>query len=982
MSTQTARSSLENTSEPSSTCRWKSSPISRVHSSVREKRAIIIGQQFAVSQPFQHGNCRFTLQITDFLDSMSKLLLVDGYSLLFRAFFSSPPFATKAGEPTGALYGFIRMVMKLLDENSPDYAVVAIDAPGNTFRHDSDENYKANRSETPPDLRSQQKLLHELLDGLSIPHYEHVGFEADDVIGTLATRGSAHGQEVIIFTGDGDYLQLVDENVSVFLTRRGVTDLEAYNPAAIMARFGFEAKQLPDFKGLKGDTSDNIPGVPGIGDKTGMSLIQKFGNLEGIYENLEEVTPPRIRELLRTHKDQAFRSRELATIVIDLPVEKQPEEFRYDPTNEEKRQLAAKTAHRFEFRSLALRFETPLGAPVVVAEAKALENFGVEPEVTDSPREALDWLKKQGAKSQIAISQTDEGFYLAYNKAALLYTGDLKEAATDHQISLDFGDEKGDSLQGWLEDESKPKVADDAKLLMRRLQGQDIRLRGIAADTHVMAYLCDPAHQKHPLPALAEKFLHLTLPEPPEAPKKKAKNVSLFEEEGAVEEATLARRTLEATYTAVVAELEPKLREALREIDFEKQFEHMEVPLIPVLCDMECVGMLLDPAPLRILGEKLETDARRLEKEIWELAETEFNIGSPKQLGEVLFEKLKLESGRKNKSGGFSTDAFTLERLAEEHEVVRKILEFRGTTKLKSTYVDALLSSMNPQTHRVHSTLNQAGTITGRVSSTDPNLQNVPVRSEQGQLIRKAFIAPKDYVVLSADYSQIELRILAHITGDAPLVDAFQTGEDVHSRTAAALFGVEAAEVSKEQRRLAKMTNYAIAYGVSGFGLAKQLGTGNAADASQFIKTYFETLPGVKKYIDDTLKEAKARGYVETLAGRRRPLPDINANAFQVRSAAERTAINHPIQGTAADMMKLSMLAIAAEMEERKLKSSMTMQVHDELVFEVPHDEVETMTELVQRNMSEVPAKYFKLKVPLVADVGTGVNWQDAKGRE
>jgi DNA polymerase-1 len=916
---------------------------------------------------------------------MPKLLLVDGYSLLFRAFFSSPPFSTKAGEPTGALYGFIRMVMKLLDENSPDFAVVAIDAPGGTFRHVQDETYKANRAETPDDLRKQQKLLHELLDGLSIPHYEHVGFEADDVIGTLATRGSAHGEEVIIFTGDGDYLQLVDENISVFLTRKGVSDLEAYNPEAIQKRFGFEAKLLPDFKGLKGDTSDNIPGVPGIGDKTGMSLVQKFGTLEGIYENLEEVTPPRIRELLRTHRDQAFASRHLATIVCDLPVEKQPEEFRYDPIDPEKRKKAAETARRFEFRSLAVRFETEVGAPAPEPELKALTPYEVTLETTDAPRTAFDWLGKQGAKARIAISQSEDGFLLAHDNAALLFTGDLKESAAQNQTTLDFGDapdgDGQESLKAWLEDASKPKIAHDAKNLMRRLMDQGIKLDGIVADILVMAYLRDPAQQKHSIPSLAEKFLRKSLPEPP-APKKKPKNASLFEEEGANEEEVTARHTLLAAHTAVLGELEPKLREALAEIGLEKLFDDLELPLIPVLTQMECCGMLLDPSPLRVLGEKLETDARRLEKEIWELAGTEFNIGSPKQLQEILFEKLNLESGRKNKSGGYSTDAFTLERLAEEHEVVRKILEYRGTTKLKSTYVDALLSSMNAQTHRVHSTLNQTGTVSGRISSTDPNLQNVPIRTEQGRLIRKAFIAPQGQVILSADYSQIELRILAHITGDAPLVDAFASGEDVHSRTAAALFHVAVKEVGKEQRRLAKMTNYAIAYGVSGFGLAKQLGTGNAADANEFIKTYFETLPGVKKYIDDTLKEAKTRGFVETLAGRRRPLPDINANAFQVRAAAERTAINHPIQGTAADIMKLAMLAIEAEMEEKQVKSSMTMQVHDELVFEVPEEEVEMMTELVQRNMSQVPADYFKLKVPLVADVGTGVNWQDAKGRD
>ena len=911
---------------------------------------------------------------------MSKLLLIDGYSLLFRAFFSSPPFSTAAGEPTGALYGFIRMVTKLLDENQPDYAVVAIDAPGGTFRHEADATYKANRSDTPDDLKIQQKLVRELLDGLSIPRYEHAGFEADDIIGTLAKRGEAHGQSVVIFTGDGDYLQLVDGNIQVFLTRKGVSDLEAYNPAAIQARFGFEAALLPDFKGLKGDASDNIPGVPGIGDKTAMSLIQKFGSLEKIYENLEEVTPPRIKELLRTHEEQARHSKVMATIVTDLAVEKEPEEFRYDPIDPEKRRKSAETARRFEFKSLAQRFEASLESAAQAApEVAPIQPFEVEVDITDSPREALDWLEKRGAKALIAISQSDEGFFFAHEAQALLFSGDLKEAATQNQISLDFGESSEMAVQSFLEDSSKPKIAHDSKLLMRQLQGQNVKLRGIVADTMVMGYLCEPTRQQHTTAHLAEKFLRYSLPEAP-APKRKSKNASLFEE-GPGEAETEARHRLQAAHTAVLTELEPVLRVAMAEMGHEKLFDEMELPLIPVLAQMECVGMLLDSQPLRVLGDKLQTDISRLELEIYELAGQKFTIGSPKQLQEILFDKLKLDTGRKNKSGGFSTDAFTLEKLAEEHEIVRKVLEYRGASKLKSTYVDALLNIMSGS-FRVHSTLNQTGTVSGRLSSSDPNLQNVPIRTEQGRLIRAAFIAPPDHVILSADYSQIELRILAHITGDLPLVDAFKSGEDVHARTAAALFGVEAKDVDKEQRRLAKMTNYAIAYGVSGFGLAKQLGTGNAADANEFIKTYFETLPGVKKYIDDTLKEAKTRGYVETLAGRKRPLPEINANAFQVRAAAERTAINHPIQGTAADMMKLAMLAIESEIESRKLRSSMTMQVHDELVFEVPNDEIELMTELVKRHMSEVPAAYFKLKVPLVADVGTGVNWQDAKGRE
>ncbi|MBW3635391.1 MAG: hypothetical protein KY445_02855, partial [Armatimonadetes bacterium] len=530
------------------------------------------------------------------LTIMPKLLLVDGYSLLYRAFFSSPPFSTQAGEPTGALYGFIRMVTRLLDENQPDYAVVAIDAPGGTFRHDADETYKANRSVTPDDLKIQQKLVRELLDGLSIPRYEHVGFEADDVIGTLASRGASRGEEVIIVTGDGDYLQLVEDKVRVLLTRKGVSDLETYDEAAVQARYGFAPKLVADFKGLKGDASDNIPGVPGIGDKTAMSLIQKFGPLEGIYEHLEEVMPPRIRELLRTHQEQARHSRHMATIVCDLPVEKEPEEFQYDPRDPQKRALAAQTARRFEFKSLAARYEAPpeAGQDAPRPEVAPAKIFEVTLETTDSPRAALDWLEKRGSKALVAISQGEDGFYLAHEAQALLFTGDLTENVAAAQTSFDFGENHGNSLGGWLEDDSKPKIAHDAKALMRRLQAQNIKLDGLAADTLVMGYLCEPARQQHSIPFLAEKFLRYSLPAAP-APKKRSKNASLFEGEGPNDEEIAARRQFAAAHTAVLGELEPVLRHALREIGHEKIFEEMELPLIKVLAQIESVGNLIAP---------------------------------------------------------------------------------------------------------------------------------------------------------------------------------------------------------------------------------------------------------------------------------------------------------------------------------------------------------------------------------------------------
>ena len=545
--------------------------------------------------------------------------------------------------------------------------------------------------------------------------------------------------------------------------------------------------------------------------------------------------------------------------------------------------------------------------------------------------------------------------------------------------ALQFLGEIGE-MKSWLEAADAPKIAHDVKSLERALQPLEIHLRGARADTLLMSYLLEPTRQNHPLSLVAEKYLGIALPEPP-APRKKSVAVSLFDD-GADPAEIEAQRAHDAASVAVLLPLEPVLRARLNEIGAESLFEQLELPLADVLAQMECVGMLLEPTRLRELGVKLEADAARLQAAIWQSAGEEFNIGSPKQLQVILFDKLNLESGRKNKSGGYSTDVHTLERLAQEHEIVRQVLEYRGTTKLKSTYVDALLASMEPATHRIHSSLNQTGTVSGRLSSSDPNLQNVPIRTEQGRRIRKAFIAPKGSMLMSVDYSQIELRILAHITGDAPLVEAFSAGEDVHATTAARLFNVDVKDVDTEMRRKAKMTNYAIAYGVSGHGLAKQLGSGTRAEADEFIARYFEGLPGVKKYIDDTLETAKKLGYVETLMGRRRPVPEINSNRFQERSAAERTAINHPIQGTSADVMKLAMLAIQAEMREKNLKSSMTMQVHDELVFEVADEEIETMKELVARLMTQVPERALNLKVPLAVDVGLGQDWDSTKGGE
>jgi DNA polymerase-1 len=913
-----------------------------------------------------------------------KLLLIDGYSLLFRAYFSSPPLTTRDGRATGALYSFTRMVLRLLDDARPEYALIAFDAHGPTFRHDADATYKAHRPEAPDDLREQLGAVRELMDGLSIPHYEHSGYEADDILGTLARLGSERGLDVTIVTGDGDALQLASEKVSVMLTRRGVSELDCYTPAEVREKFGFDPQLVPDYKGLRGDSSDNIPGVPGIGEKTGQKLIAEFGSLENLYEHLDEVKPERIRKLLEEHRETAFHSRSQARIVCDLAVDTDLETCRWAGWDNAKRAQAASAAAAYEFRSLVHRFSLEESTPDEAAPP-AFEAY--ELKCASDAAELMQWARAESGKSVAllldvwqdetgqAATPEQQTVMAARGEEVLCFEGNIKE------------------LRAWLEDEAASKIVHDAKTVKVALARHGLTLRGVVADTMLMAYLLEPARQSHPLDVVAATHLNKALPDLAALAKERAKiarktvAASLFDEDGATDdEATQStpasaeeiesnRDNLAATASAL-SQLEPVLRAALQEIGEQRLFEELELPLVDVLAAMEEIGMLLDIGRLQELGRELEADAARLEAEIHALAGTPFNIGSTRQIQEVLYDRLELPKGRKLKTG-YSTDVHHLERLAEEHEIVRKILEYRGTAKLKSTYVDALLAAYDAQTHRIHTNLNQTGTVSGRISSSNPNLQNIPIRTEQGRRIRRVFIAPPGQLLLKADYSQIELRILAHITGDEPLVEAFRAGQDVHSSTAARLFGVALDAVDAEMRRKAKMTNYAIAYGVSGFGLAKQLGVGTAQEAQAFIEDYFAALPGVKRYMDETLEKARACGYVETLLGRRRPVPEINSRRAQERAAAERVAINHPIQGTAADIMKIAMLAVYHALRERDGQTRMIMQVHDELVFEAPEDELSAIAPLVGRLMRDEPTNRLELSVPLEVDLGAGPNWND-----
>jgi DNA polymerase-1 len=869
---------------------------------------------------------------------MSKVLLIDAYSLIFRAFYSTPPLTTKEGQPTNAVYGFLRMVLKLVRDEQPDYVVIAFDAQGPTFRHEEFGAYKGTRQETPDSLISQFPIVQEVIDAFGLTRMEFNGYEADDIIGTLAHKAEQEGKQVIAVTGDHDMLQLVTDNVQVVVTERGLTQTTRYDPKTVVERYGFSPRHIVDYKGLRGDSSDNIPGVPGIGEKTAKDLVQQFGDVENILAHVAEVKPTRAKIALEQHADKATFSKRLATIVTDLPLDLNWDNCAVrDPDVETLRPALEK----YEFHSLVDQF-TPRAAAVAV-HVQTLQPSNLP---TASFALHVD-----------ATNDAIHGIAICAEELSATYVNAEDVAA----------------LKAVLENAEVHKFTHDYKTTLRLLRRLGIELRGVTADTMLMSYLLNPARQNHPLADIAREQINVDLGANgrravPSAP------TSLFGEEDATRKAEEARRKTQDACTAASAifRLVPVLRQRLEEVGEFRLFEEVELPLPPILADMEEAGMLLDVEYLRQLSEELGKEVARLEGEVYELAGQNFNVNSPKQLGVVLFEKLGLPTGRKTKTG-YSTDASVLEQLAEKHDIARKIIAYREVAKLKSTYTDALLAQVKSDTKRIHTTLNQTGAATGRLSSQDPNLQNIPIRTDVGQQIRRAFIAPPGHVLVCADYSQIELRILAHITQDPALMQAFQNDEDVHARTAADVYKVSPAEVTPEQRRFAKMLNYAVAYGLSAFGLAQQLKI-ETGEAQKFIDAYFATFPGVRRYIDETIQTARDVGYVTTLLARRRYIPDIAVSNQNTRQAAERAAINAPIQGSSADIMKLGMIRAYHELKQRPhLKTRMVLQVHDELVFEVPENEIPEVAALARDAMSRA----LELSVPLQVDVSVGTNWRD-----
>jgi DNA polymerase-1 len=877
-----------------------------------------------------------------------NLFLIDAMSLVFRAFFAPMQMAlvSPSGMPTKAIYIFVRTLRKLLKEHQPDHIAVAFDLAAPTFRDKLFEEYKANRPAFPEELALQLPYVKRFCRALGLPLVELEGFEADDLIGTLARAGSAQGAEVFIVSGDEDLFQLVNDRVRVLKPSRAASDGETLCDAEKVKQIiGVEPAQVVDWLALTGDSSDNIPGarpLPGhepplaeggkkrsyIGPKGATELIQQFGTLEKALENYEQVKKQSYRDALRDFRNEALLSRELATIRTDVPVETSLAQWQVAPLD-----ITELTAlcQELGFSSLLREF---------LEEAPAPAEAAIEAEELTTPRAIERWGQSadRGASLALAMSvEGDEGFA---GRLAGLGLSDGKRLAT-----VAVGGSLLPALAPALGDPARRKAVHNSKLLQLLLAKQGIALAGVADDTMLYSYLLEPLASSH---TLSDVVL-----------RRQGRKIS----------PSLAEA---ANRTRQLSEL---LRPEIAREDLQKLYSEIELPLAAVLAEVEAAGVRIDAEILARMSGEFDRELTTLTHEIYDLAGGAFDIDSPKQLGEILFEKLKLPGGKRlKKSGQYSTDAAVLEALAEKHDLPREIIEYRTRAKLKSTYIDALPKFIQPETGRLHTTFNQTVARTGRLSSSNPNLQNIPIGDEFGLLIRSAFVAAPGYQLISADYSQIELRVLAHLSQDPLLIEAFTRDEDIHSRTALEIFGVPPALQSHEHRRMAKAINYGVIYGLSSFGLAGRTGT-SRTEAQRYIDAYFERYGKVKEYLDGLMEQARNTGRVRTAFGRLRPMPEINSTDVQARNRAEREAMNTPLQGTAADLMKLAMVKAQARLKREQMQTRMILTVHDELVFEAPERELDRAQNIVREEMEGA----YLMRVPLKVDLGVGQNWKEAK---
>ena len=886
-----------------------------------------------------------------------KIMIIDGSSLLHRAFYALPLLTTKSGLYTNGVYGFLTMFYKITEQYEPDYIGVAFDKKGPTFRHKKYVEYKGTRQSTPSELSQQFPMIKEILSYMNIPTLEMQEYEADDIAGTLAKIGENEALEVILVTGDKDYLQLTTDKTKVLLTKKGITEIEAYDRNRIKEEYGIEPKQFIDLKGLMGDKSDNIPGVPGIGEKTGLKLIQEYGSIQNIYENIDKISGKKLKENLIENENLAYISRTLGEIITNVPLNMELEDFK--ATTPEWIKLK-NIYEELEFKSLLNKI------PSEFKEKTQKVKFDY------SYRE----LKPSEFGELVNDIKTEEKFCFKFIINNLNYIENeiigigikTPRGMTNYIDLLQYTDEFTNYFKEIFENSQIAKIGHDLKVDIVQLFRLNIALKNFTFDSMIAQYLLNPSQANYSINNLSEEYFDVY----------GIQSEDVFGKGKGLKKARDLDKEDVMKYLSFIFEsvfkLEPIMMEKIIEQRMENLYTEVELPLAEVLANMEFIGFKIDTNELKILGKEYDEEIDSLTKEIYELAGSTFNINSPKQIGEILFEKLMLPVIKKTKTG-YSTDVEVMEKLKDQHPIVEKILRYRQIVKLKSTYIDGLLSLINSKTNRIHSSFNQTIASTGRISSTEPNLQNIPIRTEDGRKIRKAFIAESpNFRLLDGDYSQIELRVLAHISNDPKMKDAFVSGEDIHRKTASEVFHVEKEDVTSDLRYRAKAVNFGIVYGISDFGLSRDLNIPRK-EAKEYIENYFKNFQMVKKYMEDIVSEGKKNGYVETILHRRRYIPELNSKNYNVRSFGERIALNTPIQGSAADIIKMSMVRVYNDLRDRNLRSRLILTVHDELILEVHKDEIDEVNKLVKNIMENA----ISLTIPLKVDFKIGDSWYDTK---
>lgn len=881
------------------------------------------------------------------------LMVIDGSSLVHRAFYALPLLSNKSGVYTNGVYGFLTMLYKVLDQYKPDYICVAFDRKGKTFRHEAYESYKGTRDKTPNELSMQFPILKEILKNMGIKTIDLDMYEADDIAGTLAEKAEDKGLNVYLVTGDRDYLQLATDKIKIIMTKKGITEIEEYDRKRINEEYGIEPKQFIEVKALMGDKSDNIPGIDGIGEKTALKLVQQYGSIENVFNNINEIKG-KLREKLSEGKNIAIVSRRLSEIITQVPLDFEIEDLTFGKQNtKELRNLF----EDLEFKSLLNKLDSGF------EETKPIEIFQINEIKNDNEFNYL--INRINEAKEITFKFVVDD-YLHDNVIGLGIKVKGENASYIDFTTIES--ERAKALKDIFNNKDIIKNSWDCKSDIVSMFNKGWDIFGLEFDSAIAQYLINPDQIDYAIDKIAKEYLEINGNNIDDllGKGKSKKNFKEIEKKEIMEYIAFALNTVELS--------KPKMMEIIEQRQMEELFLNVEIPLVEVLASMEYFGILVNEKELEDIGKSFDFEVDNLINDIYQLAGEEFNINSPKQLGYILFEKLKLPTIKKIKTG-YSTDIEVLEELKGVHPIAEKLIRYRQIIKLKSTYIEGLKQMINKNTGRINSKFNQTVTSTGRISSTEPNLQNIPIRSEDGKKIRRAFVAQQpDYIFLDADYSQIELRILAHLSDDEKMIEAFINDEDIHIKTASEIFGVELSDVTPELRAKAKTINFSIIYGISDYSLSKDLEI-SRKEARKYIDEYFENYSGVKRYMENSISKAKEQGYVETILNRRRYIPDINSNNYNIRSFGERVAMNMPIQGSAADIIKMAMVEIYKDLKQKNLKSHLVLTIHDELIIETYIKEKEYIKSLMKEKMENV----VKLKVPLKVEIAEGVSWYDTK---